>query len=284
MKDVIRTFDTLAEYDRFLQETPLNEAFEKHPYSLSSKNGTESFCGTKSWEDATIRMTVGDEESAKKIEGAKNGERVNANIRSTYQRPKLQRKVAGFMPCVPAYCAGARKNMFAYKKETKISKTVTIVYNISALAGVPSTAIALAAFKVLKAVLKIEASGTRVNFYTSTLAYSGGQYVGSVVKIKDSGQYFNFLKMAYPMVHPSMQRRQGFRFREVAEGVDSSFVSGYGSTVESSEALKTVIERNTKIKDAIFMGFYEVRYDKDEDVILERIKKKAKENKNIILN
>lgn len=282
MKDVIKTFDNLAQYDDFLQNTPENDSFSGK--RLSSFRGDEDFCGTKSWADATQRMTIGDEESAKKIEGAKNGERINTNIRSTYQRPKLQRKVAGFMPCVPAFCAGARKNMFSYKKETRISKTVTIVYNISALGDVRSTEIALAAFKVLKAVLKIEASGTKVNFYTSTIAESYGQYVGSVVKIKDSGQYFNFMKMAYPMVHPSMQRRQGFRFREVADGVHKGFVSGYGSTVQSSDTLKYVIEKNTKIKDAIYLGFYEVRNDKDENAILERIKLKASENKNIILN
>lgn len=282
--DVIKTFNTLAEYDRFLQESPLNATFQRRCYSIASKYGSEIFCGTKSWEDATIRMTIGDEESAKKIESAKKGERINTNIRSTYQRPKLQRKVAGFMPCIPAYCAGARKNMFSYKKETRISKTVTIVYNISALGDVRSTEIALAAFNVLKAVLKIEASGTRVNFYTSTIAEDSGQYVGSVVKIKDSGQYFNFMKMAYPMVHPSMQRRQGFRFREVAEGVESGFADGYGSTVESSKTLQYVIEKNTKIKDAIYLGFYEVRHDSNEDTILERIKLKASENKNIILN
>lgn len=275
-KDVIKTFENLAQYDDFLQNTPENESFNGH--WLSSFKGEESFCGTKSWDDATRRMTIGDVESASKIEGAVSGEKVNANIKSNVVRPKLRRNVAGFMPCVPAYLAGAKKNMYFVKKEIRQSKVITIVYNISALGGVPSTEIALAAFNVLKAVLKIEASGTKVNFYTSTIAESNGQYVGSVVKIKDSGQYFNFMKMAYPMVHPSMQRRQGFRFREVAEGVNSSFVHGYGSTVSSSITLKNVIEKSTKIKDGIYLGFYEVEgYSSDR--ILEMIKKKAKEQR-----
>ena len=275
--DVIKCFQNLQVYNDFLQNTPVNDAFKEREKNgeLESKTSDSYFTGTPSWENATERLISGDKESADKIKEVQKGGRVDANIHTNVVKPKMRRRMAGFMPSVPAYCAGAKRCMYRYIKETKQTKVLTICYNIGALCGVSSTDIARSAFNVLKAVLRIEASGTRVNFYTSAISESCGQACGSVVKIKDSSQYFNFLKMAYPMVHPSMFRRQAFRFKEVAEGVRKSFSNGYGSTISSTDEIEKRITKSIPtLRDAIFLGFYEVRR-MDEDGIFERIKAKA---------
>lgn len=263
MGRLVKLFNSLTEYNEYLNNGKDTDGMSARDGSHSSYD--PSWFGTKDYADAENRMMNGDDESAKKIEIGGNGQSVYKNVHSTVAKPKLVRGRAGFMPSVAAYCAGSSRCMYKSKKQIVKSKTTTIVYNISALGGVSSTEIARAAYNMLKAVLKIEASGVRVNFYISTLAETRNKKFGSVVKIKDSGQYFNFLKMAYPMVHPSMQRRQGFRFREITEGI-----SGYGATIKDVQELKEVVESNTPIKDATYLGFYAIRRCVDENEILNR--------------
>lgn len=262
MGKLVKLFNSLTEYNEYLNNGKETDGMTD--WGSHSTYDTDWY-GTKSYEDAEKRMMSGDEESAKKIEIGGNGQSVYKNVHSTVSKPKMVRARAGFMPSVAAYCAGSSRCMFKTKKTPIKSRTCTIVYNISALCNVRSTDIARAAFNMLKAVLKIEASGVRVNFYISTLAEHGRKQFGSVVKIKDSGQYFNFLKMAYPMVHPSMQRRQGFRFREVTEGIKD-----YGATISDLNVMKRLIETNTPIKDATYLGYYAIRYCENEDEILKK--------------
>ena len=263
MGKLVKLFNSLTEYNEYLNNGKDTDGMSACEGSHSSYD--PSWYGTKDYADAENRMMNGDDESAKKIELGGNGQSVYKNVHSTAEKQKLVRGRAGFMPSVAAYCAGSSRCMYKSKKQIVKSKTATIVYNISALVGVSSTEIARSAYNMLKAVLKIEASGVRVNFYISTLAETGNKKFGSVVKIKDSCQYFNFLKMAYPMVHPSMQRRQGFRYREITEGI-----TDYGSTIINLDVMKNVIESNTPIKNATYLGFYAIRRCVDENEILNR--------------
>jgi hypothetical protein len=56
--------------------------------------------------------------------------------------------------------------------------------------------------------------------------------VGYTCSLKDYNQPLNLLKMCYPLVHPSMQRRTSFRWLETLPNLnDAEFVNGYGATL-----------------------------------------------------
>ena len=55
------------------------------------------------------------------------------------------------------------------------------------------------------------------------------------MKIKDSGQHMDVLKMALPMMSRAMNRRFGFRFRETMTGLKRAWANGYGSSLRGTD-------------------------------------------------
>ena len=72
--------------------------------------------------------------------------------------------------------------------------------------------------------------------------------VSIMVKIKDAGQYFDGLRVAYPLVNPSFLRRHIFA---VLERMPEIYLTGsYGIVMSDSDAVKYVP------KDMQYLSFY----------------------------
>ena len=79
------------------------------------------------------------------------------------------------------------------------------------------------------------------NLYVASISCmtSGGAAQGFILKIKDSGQYIDLLKTAYPLINPSFLRRHDFRFLEITPGVP--YNSNYGYVIMDEEKTKRII-------------------------------------------
>lgn len=241
MKDIVLKYDSLNEFGEYLKNAKTQKAFLGESALKTSESG---WAGTRTWDDAQNLMMFGDADAAKKIQqGTTNGKPIQSVKPQSKQKTILS--YAGYAPCVPAYLSGSPRSMMRTVTIQQKAKVLTVVYNISANGGWSSTALAQASFKMLQALYKLEQkNGIRINLYVCDCSYSKGQHIMPVVKIKDSGQYFNLLKCAYPLVNPAMMRRHGFRWQEVTVGVGTSFSNGYGSAQYDNNVVRALIKKN----------------------------------------
>ncbi len=80
-----------------------------------------------------------------------------------------------------------------------------------------------------------ESLGYRVDLNFFEIAKSGNQVVYIKNRIKEVGEKINLQKVYFPFCHPAYLRRILFRVLETIEGVNKSFINGYGHVLEDTE-------------------------------------------------
>lgn len=244
-KDVFKRFGSIKEFNNYL------DAGTNHLISESSHTGSSDFTGTESYADATKLFLYGDKELQKRINelGVAKYRKVAMNKFA----PKRQTFscVQGFAPHVPNYIAGTPNSMINMRTMHIRQNVVTVFYNSAVSGWVDADDITKAVSKLCCALVKLEAQGIRVNLYAGTLGTSGKQNGSFAIKIKDSGQPFDTLKMVYPLAHPSFNRRHKFRFIEVTKEINSSWAHGYGSSQTNDEKTREFLcEHGLKVDRA----------------------------------
>lgn len=232
--DIFRKFNSLHEFNEYLNAGTSQPAFKGRESSLDTTD--YDFYRTQNYEEAEHRMIYGDKKLSKKIEDA-GLKKALANIYRHRTVKQLRTGVVGAIPNVPAYIAGTPNSMIYHANVKKRQRVVNVAYNMAVSGGVSGVNIIMRAARLLSALAKIEAAGTQVNLYAVNLSENEGSRIAFAIKIKSAGQKFDFLKMAYPIAHPSMNRRQKFRFIEITEGVPSHFKYGYGYAINDEKEI-----------------------------------------------
>lgn len=200
----------------------------------SQKTGNAGWYGYDTYEESRDKLLHGDKELQQRLRGS---EKLDMNIPCTGTRKQMCTGVVGFMPHVPNFLAGVPNNMIFVREKQVKQKTITIVYNIACMVDSSGEEVTCISARIMSAIMSVERQGYRCNLFVAasqTERYSR-QRCGFVVKIKDSGQHIDTLKMALPMISPAMNRRFGFRFRETMEGLSKRWVGSYGSSMTQSE-------------------------------------------------
>lgn len=231
MKDYIfRKYNTVGEFSNTLRNAKIQKYFEDNLKYGGSTGDSVSFYGTKTYEEADNLLLYGDKNLQKKIEAA-GVQKMRDKIRFNGLRKQLYTSVVGFAPNVPAYIAGTPNSMINQRTIKTRQRVITIMYNSSVHGGVSADSIITATSQMISAIMLIEASGVRVSLYCGELVRCRctEQKFGWLLKVKDSGTKLDTLKMSYPLAHPSMLRRHGFRAVETASGVVREYAeNGYG--------------------------------------------------------
>lgn len=235
MKDYIFTkYNSIGEFSRTLKSAEIQPAFKSDVCS----NGRDfHFYGTSSYDEADNLLLFGDKELQAKIEAA-GVNQMRMKLKYEGLKRQLYTSVVGFAPNVPAFIAGAPNSMINQRKIKTRQPVITVMYNSSVSWDVSANEIIKATAQMIAAIMLIEASGIRVNLYVGGLTSCRGteQKFGWLLRIKDSGQNLDTLKMAYPLAHPSMLRRHGFRSVETAQGVDGKYAAnGYGRPIKEEK-------------------------------------------------
>ena len=97
----------------------------------------------------------------------------------------------------------------------------------------------------------------------ANFVYMNSTPVYIAVKIKDAGQYFDSLRVAYPLINPSFLRRHIFAVMERIKDVE--LPSGYGAVMEDYDAARYAP------KDTKYLSFYKCR-GRSADKIIELVK------------
>lgn len=273
MKNVYKTFGSVGEFSRYLATTPTKEEFEamyKGPVSQRVDEYRAKWSGSKSYEAADKMLLYGARDLAEKLEQA--GVR-QTRIKLQRQQPKrvIRTAVTGFAPHVPNYIAGIPTAMITVREKRVQQKVMTICYNCGIRWQISSDDIIKATANLMSAAMQIEASGTRVNMYVISSGDNNGgrkgeQFYYASVKIKEAGQAFDTLKMAYPLIHTSMFRRHMFRFIEVTPGLSKNFVGSYGSYGNSSARIATIAKEGGQKFDRL-IDYDDIRNKTPEEII-----------------
>ena len=256
-----RYFDDIKAYESYLESHEVQKAFTAHQ---SSKTGTKRFTGTSSYADANCRLLYGDKQLAKQIvmlgRGVFDKIRAKYTIRRTYQS-----HICGQIANVPNYISGNPNTMIQVRQIHQRQPVLTIGYNTAVRGYVSRESVVRATINLLAAIVMFESKGIRVSFYTLNHDETGDGENSYAIKIKSAGQPLDLLKMAYPMAHPSMNRRHKFRYTEVTEGVPASFAWGYGAPVDDEQRMKKHFKKHGLNFDAC-LSFDSIRDKTPEQI------------------
>lgn len=229
----IREFDSLNEFESYITNTPLNEAFRWK--TLASVSEGYGFTQTHSYEEATKLFKDGwssmAQDITKKLKVIKN-QVVDAHVQ------KVLYDVVGFQASVPRYLQGIPTSMVNKKLVTVKQRVITLDKDISYNCGITTEQIIEASVQTLQLIKKIEAQGIRVNLNLIWGTSAGDTKEVAKIRLKSANERLNISKLAFPLVHPSMLRRLCFRYLEVAPTVTKSYTWGYGKPLDGSQ-LKT---------------------------------------------
>lgn len=263
-----RKFESLHEFSTWIETTRVHESFEARESSRKEERATGNFYGTRTYEEASNLMLNGWDS------GASDVSKIMLERSSEFERVKrLSLDYAGAVPCVPAYLSGSPANMIAIKKRPTTTPVITLCYSLSISSDETSNEILLHSAKLLNVIRGLEAGGCKINLYVGMFAKRWSDVSCYITKIKDSKEPFNVLNMAYPLIHPSFLRRQGFAYTERC-GVDySKGWSNYGSVLDDLGKQAEITE-SLGIVNPVCVDYYSLK-SKNEAEITEMIKRQA---------
>lgn len=224
-------FTSIAQFIRAMEMRPINAVFDGE--RLSSKDGSKSFTGTSSLEEANELLQYGDKVSAQTLDKQM---RINSAKGSGMKRKSTVKKdFTGFAPIVGAYLAGDTECMLnIHSRMRKHSRVVNLLWNISIPGKVDAEDIIKQGARVLSLVDTLERKGYSVNLSTMMASMSGrkNECVTCIIRVKDASQRMSVLKCAYPLVNPSFLRRHMFQYMERHPKITAKdYAYGYGTPV-----------------------------------------------------
>lgn len=248
-------FDSLAEFERYIIDTPENKAFQfTRLASKATDMMTVGFTHSKDLREATDLLHNGWADKAEELT-----KRLRAVERDMSPVVKNQRvvSVAGFQPIVPLFLMGSPACMYGNKMQPVKQKVVTLVKSISYNASTSCEDWTNEGLKALAIVKKLEANGYRVNVDVIRGGYDPDSKKNGIVcrvRVKHANERLNVSKMAFCLCHPSMQRRLMFRFTEVYDKVTSGFPYTYGMTFVPSDFEPVLDKRKEYFIPAFIKG------------------------------
>jgi hypothetical protein len=226
MKEVVEKFASLAEYLNVIGKRKPNKVFEDFETQYSI-NSSYNFTLTNSYEESVELATKGYKEGLDKIKA--EGTRIRHIGKANKNQPITD--VVGFAPHVPNAITGVPKSMINSAKVEQKAKVITILYSPDGTASDSADKFINAGKNILNLIITLETQGYRVGL-SIVLSHCSEQWAHSIIQIKDWRQPINPLKLAYPFVHPSMLRRNSFKWLETHPDItDESFIDGYGKPI-----------------------------------------------------
>ena len=266
MKIVHEHFKNLHELMTTLEKRPNNSIMQnKH----ESKEGPSSFTGTSSYKEAEQLMAHG---YTKILPEIKKG-MIQANASTApMQRRRVTTGVQGYAPHVPNAILGLPNSMIRTESQMQKVKAVSIVYNMTRNAGTNEREFTKCGIVILSLVNKLELSGCRVNLKIACMTTkSGGELAICTVDVKSYAEHLDLQKLTFPVAHPSMFRRFGFKWLETVPTLtEHGYSSGYGRSVGCDDSS---LMDAMKLNDETMIDIPMIqRANYDVDALLEKTK------------
>ena len=202
----------------------------------SSQSEDYSFTRTRSYDEAMNLISNGYTEILPKI---KSGiKKLEKKINTEFQNIKKIRpdiRIEGFTPHVPNSILNLPDSMINIERHPQKQKTLDIIYVMGACCGqdaqlfIDAGVVLLTAIKILelnRISVKLKVS---FKFSCDHRDPSGSEEITfPTVLVKNYGQRIDLQKLCFPLAHPSMFRRFGFKWLETHPSISGYWSDGYG--------------------------------------------------------
>lgn len=196
----------------------------------SSVEGDSSFTGTSGYREAVDLLRNG---YAKILPDIKSGVEKNlGKLKELFvgTKSKPMTSVVGCSPNVPKYLMGLPQSMDDRSREIQKVKTIDIIYSPEGPWYINRDTFIRGGIAMLSTIQLLENSGISISL--SCIVYTGykkNEAITGTVHLKDYKDRLDLKKLCFPIAHPSMLRRIGFRFLEtVPEITEPEFARNYG--------------------------------------------------------
>lgn len=252
-KHIIReNFNSIDEMLRILNTRKNNEIMQNE--HSSKQTGHSNWQGTKTYEEAEELITKG---YTKILDEIKSGLKFDATENS---KVIPENNVYGYVPNVPNAIMNLPKSMVYQKRTPKKITTVDLVYCPTANCGTDSKVFVTNGIKILNIINSLEKNNIRVNLKAALkCSKCENEYVLVTVTLKGYKEKLNLQKICFPIAHPSMLRRFGFRWLETTKEITcSAWPFGYGSSNVDYSIFDT---------KEILLGLNDIRGMTEEEII-----------------
>lgn len=271
-KIIYEEFNSINELLNTLNSRPNNKIMQD---KNSSDTGDIYFTHTNSYKEAVDLFRVGYTEVLPDIKLAinKNNKVIQEKV-ARFQHKPLNMPI-GYIPNVPNAIQNKPDSMINVLRQPIKKKTLTIVYAMGGSWSNDKSVFIKAGSALISALNLIELSGIQtklmINFMpTSSYSFLRNQpeeILCPTLTLKNYGERFNLQKLCFPLAHPSMFRRIGFKYLETCPKItQSGFSSGYGTPAELkdlTEGLEPYLPKGSIVIDSMFI--------KDNDYSVEAI-------------
>lgn len=234
-------FKSLYELINTLSTRPKNEIMKDED---SSDEGSYDFTLTESYDKAEHLLKTGYVEILPKVlEGIRQSEKQVKAIIGESNKNIPRNHVVGFVPNVPNALQGLPESMITIDRNIQKKKCMNIYYVMEGNCGTNPELWVNAGIALLSAIKLIELTGISVKlevcFIAARAISSTEQQTFSSVIVKNYQDRLDIQKLCFPIAHPSMFRRFGFRWLETHPDIeDKGFQGGYGRAIENLSKIK----------------------------------------------
>jgi hypothetical protein len=251
-KVVYEHFKTLEILLDTMENRPLRNEAYKNKDNLASQReeiGEKNpWSGTSDYNEAMQVIKEGYKKPLEKMKKAI----LKIGQNETYKRPRTKNDYIGFAPNVPNYLMNQPINMINREKQVNKAKTIHLIYSYGASSKVKPNDMIKGGINFISLVNSLEKQGYRVKIDILSSFTTTRTLACFTVNVKEYGQNLNLLKLTFPLVHPAMFRRVGFKWIETTPNLtDSDMVFGYGTP------LSHIMGYNTK-KEADYLRDHEI--------------------------
>lgn len=262
VRETFPSFDTML---REFQRRPNNKAMSGFN---ESKDSNYNFTGTESYGEAVSLLKNGYTAVLPRIK--KSVEQNQKKYAKLYYVPRStpQNHIAGFAPNVPRALLGLPDNMINQVKEPRKTRAISIIYGLSTPWYNGIDYFIDAGVALVSAINILELGGVQTKLTVAFKVVVDDLYVPtetllSDVCIKDFGQRFSLQKICFPLVHPSMLRRFGFKELETCPHITSTdFRDGYGAPLRTGEEIRQYYDLP---KDSFILTVNDINKDFNND-------------------
>lgn len=246
-KLIIReNFKSIHQMLDIIEHRPNNSVMKNED---SSKSGSKNFTGTRSYDEAKMLFQNGYTDILDKV---KLGVNSNLKVSKTINRRKVETGVVGYAPHIPNAIMGLPNSMILTHSQPQKVKATSIVYCICENCGTEAKEFIKSGICVLSAINSLELRGIRVNldvaFFNAESYGDDNQRTLATVKVKDYREHMDLQKLCFPVAHPSMFRRFGFKWIEtVPELTDDYYSFGYGHSVNDKANVMDGILKDNEV-------------------------------------
>lgn len=258
MKIIRENFNSIQEMLNILNKRENNNVM-RDKFSSQDKDRSDWY-GTKSYEEAENLITNGYTEILDEIK---------ASIKfDTTENSKIvpENNVFGYIPNIPNAMMNLPKSMIYSKRIARKITAIDLVYCPCANGGTDPKEYVKNGIKVLNVINSLEKNNIRIRLKVAMkCSESDFQYCLATITLKNYTEKLNLQKICFPMAHPSMQRRFGFKWMETSSEItDNDWAAGYGRTTSNYSVFET--------REIIF-GLNEIRKLDEEEIINKFIKR-----------